>query len=315
MLVSLQAALRDIEISGKFRVVFSRLDNEWPAFKQIRLCFCEKPKLNYNLQAVKIPLSRIPGFVPWLTKLIHTILNDYLVFPNEIVINLDEWWITEEEAERLKQEEAIRQSKRHSIAVRPKGVLQVRVIEATNLNNTEKFGKIDPLCKIWIDKPKSVTKKCPNTMNPVWNESFEFTIIDINTQTLKIEVQNFNFARKNDKLGHIAINLATLSNGSMEQAWYNLKDSKTNARIHLQLQYKKLEYNPLLDQTELNQLMTELSDSSDESESEEHVEENDNKQGGSATGLRLSAPTELNGGSNHFTHSGFSTPTPLSPST
>lgn len=65
-LVSIGAILQDIEISGTCRIVFSKLWNDWPTFDQIRFTFIEEPVLNYSLTAVKVPLSRIPGFVQWL---------------------------------------------------------------------------------------------------------------------------------------------------------------------------------------------------------------------------------------------------------
>eukprot|EP01083_Nonionella_stella_P113219 333640_1 len=249
-MVSLSALLTDIEIKGTLRVVFARLCPDWPLFNSLRIAFIEKPHLKYKLKAVKVPLSNIPGFVPWVTDMIQNSLS-FLIWPNELIIHLDEYGATGA------------QSKINS-PPQPKGVLRVRVIEAKNLQARDLFGKSDPMAVVWVNRPKLNTRKIPSTLNPIWDEVFEFTIFDRSTENLQIAIENCNFSRKNDKLGNVTIDLSHLKDRQTDTKWYKLQNTKVGA-VHIELCYspfllkKKTEPQSEVQSPELNKKKSESS--------------------------------------------------------
>ena len=199
--ISLGVVINDIELKGTLRIVFARLFNDWPLFNSVRVAFIEKHELNYNLRAVNIPLSSITGFDTWLNSMIKDSL-EFMIWPNELKVDLDAY-ATEESGSGSGGGISVPQ---------PKGVLRVRVIEAKNLQNKDLFGKSDPVAMVWISSrsPKLKTRKITSTLQPVWDEVFEFTIFDKTSENLNVEVENYNVVGKNDSLGAATIDLQRL---------------------------------------------------------------------------------------------------------
>ena len=223
--VSLSAVLENIQIKGTLRIIFGRLLGEWPLFNSLRIAFIEPPSLKYKLKAGKVPLNNIPGFVPWLTDLIQDSLSESLVWPNEYVLNLDELWTVPVDP---------------PFSPQPKGVLTVRIIEAKNLQNKDLFGKSDPMALVWINQklPKLKTRKIHGTLNPVWDEVFEFTVFHKDTERLHINIENINFGvMKNEPLGNITIHLNELKPGLTHTQWYKLRKIRSGS-IHIELFYR-----------------------------------------------------------------------------
>ncbi|ETO11887.1 hypothetical protein RFI_25489 [Reticulomyxa filosa] len=226
--VSVQAALKDIQIRGTLRITFSNLVYHFPFFDIVRITFIEKPVLDYQLSAIKVPLSGIPGFVPWLNvynllfSTIENLLDEYLAFPHEIIYPL-----TDEIATEI------------STQLQPlKGVLKVEIIEARNLMTKDVFGIPDTVCKLWIrSELKKTTKKKSNTVNPVWQEKFEFTVTDISTESLFVSVQSANCSTNDDPLGDVVISLRDIKADTIEQTWHSLQNV-ARGMVHISLQYE-----------------------------------------------------------------------------
>lgn len=231
--VSILAALKYIEFRGTLRVILWRLFDDWPLFNAIRLAFIEPPVLKYKLTAGKVPLSNIPGFEGWLTDLVHDSLSETMVWPNEMIIHLD---ADPENAEANKH---------------PKGVLTVRIIEAKDLQNKDLFGKSDPMATVWLNKPKLKTRTKKSTLNPVWNEVFEFTVFDKVAENLNVSIENVNMASKNEPLGNVVIDLKDLKPRVTVHQWHKLKNIKSG-KIHIELFYRPFIKKSTINVNEIN---------------------------------------------------------------
>jgi Ca2+-dependent lipid-binding protein len=75
--------------------------------------------------------------------------------------------------------------------LRPTGTLDVKLVEARNLKNTDFIGKSDPFAILFVRPIPSRMEKSKvisNNLNPIWNESFKLVVEDPDTQRLMIKV-------------------------------------------------------------------------------------------------------------------------------
>lgn len=65
-------------------------------------------------------------------------------------------------------------------------------------------GKSDPYCEITMGAQEHKTKVIPNTLNPKWNASMQFTIRDLHEDVLCITVYDRDLFTPNGR--HCAVN-------------------------------------------------------------------------------------------------------------
>lgn len=89
-----------------------------------------------------------------------------------------------------------------------RGVLSVTVISAEDLPSTDLMGKSDPFVEITMKKSeqKNQTRVLNDTLNPVWNQTFDFVIEDGLHELLILEVWDHDTFGK-DKLGRCIMTL------------------------------------------------------------------------------------------------------------
>lgn len=68
-LVSLPLRLSDFTLTGTLRLIMSPLGDDAPFFKAISLTFIGRPEMQYDLNAVRLPLSSIPGRLSYCAAL------------------------------------------------------------------------------------------------------------------------------------------------------------------------------------------------------------------------------------------------------
>lgn len=87
--------------------------------------------------------------------------------------------------------------KKKDVIVR--GVLSVTVVAAEDLPAVDVMGKADPYVVITLKKSesKSKTRVVPDSLNPVWNQSFDFVVEDALHDLLILEVWD------HDKFGKV----------------------------------------------------------------------------------------------------------------
>jgi hypothetical protein len=83
------------------------------------------------------------------------------------------------------------------------GVLKVTVLEARNLPDVNGNGFSDPYASLVCERTKHKTKTQKKTINPQWNESFEFPVTDANTAELTVSIKDHEQLGRNVLLGAV----------------------------------------------------------------------------------------------------------------
>jgi len=123
------------------------------------------------------------------------------------------------------------------------GFAEVQVISASGLKSADYCGKSDPFCIVKLCNAHVHTHTCYKTLEPVWNRTFTFPILDIH-DAFEFLVYDADNLEGRDFLGRVSIPILEARNGMKET--YNLKNFKLNGdakgSISVQINYI---YNPL----------------------------------------------------------------------
>lgn len=127
----------------------------------------------------------------------------------------------------------VRSSKKKDVIVR--GVLSVTVVAAEDLPAVDLMGKADPFVVITLKKSeaKSKTRVVPDSLNPVWNQTFDFVVEDALHDLLMLEVWDHDKFGK-DKIGRVIMTLTRVMLEGEFQEWFELDGAKSGKLcIHL----------------------------------------------------------------------------------
>ncbi|KAL8498765.1 hypothetical protein ACS0TY_021911 [Phlomoides rotata] len=118
-----------------------------------------------------------------------------------------------------------------------RGVLSVTVISAENLPATDLIGKSDPFVELTMKKSeqKDKTRVLNDTLNPVWNQTFEFVVEDGLHELLILEVYDHDIFGK-DKIGRC---IMTLTKAILEGEYKDTFpiDGTEASKLNLQLKW------------------------------------------------------------------------------
>jgi Ca2+-dependent lipid-binding protein len=198
-LLKLPVKITEFKILGTLRFMLAPIIDEGPFVKAMTFSFLKPPDLNYgNLQAVFIPLSRIPG----LANFIHDAISGSLVmftWPSTMPIPFGDMTAAELAA----------------IARRsPSGLLRIKVVRATNLRGVDLDGKSTPFVRATLGTQKHACKPPKkNTINPVWNYAAEFIVHDNDTDTLDIFVKDKDKVGSDTLLGRVQFDMSDIQPG------------------------------------------------------------------------------------------------------
>ncbi|CAL5326938.1 unnamed protein product [Camellia sinensis] len=114
----------------------------------------------------------------------------------------------------------------------------ITVVEGKNLMVKDKFGKSDPYVKLQYGKVLQRTRAVQHTLNPFWNQKFEFDEIG-GGEYLKIKCYNEEtFGDEN--IGSARVNLEGLVEGSMRDVWVPL-EKVNSGELRLQIEAVRFE--------------------------------------------------------------------------
>merc|ERR1711892_651859 len=107
------------------------------------------------------------------------------------------------------------------------GALQIIVHKAAELVNQDRFGKSDPYVIVKYRDKEFRSKTINNTLEPAWNFTSEFDIVEIDDSPIDIEVYDDDFGKDSSE-GSYSLTLDEAINDLVvEGKWYNLEGCKT----------------------------------------------------------------------------------------
>ncbi|CAB3402231.1 unnamed protein product [Caenorhabditis bovis] len=97
--------------------------------------------------------------------------------------------------------------------------LSVTILKAYDLPAMDRNGMSDPYIKVFVlpeRKQKFETKIIRNTLNPVYNETFQFSIPfnELHSKTLMLVVYDYDRLSKDDKMGQLSLPLESVDFGT-----------------------------------------------------------------------------------------------------
>ncbi|KAM2227607.1 hypothetical protein ACFXTI_014398 [Malus domestica] len=117
----------------------------------------------------------------------------------------------------------------------PRGTLEVNLVNAKGLKNTEFFGNMDPYVIITCKKQQKKSKVATaQGSNPEWNESFVFSVADGVTE-LHLMIMDKDTGTADDFVGELSIPLRTIyEEGKLPPMKYNvLRNKKYRGEIKI----------------------------------------------------------------------------------
>jgi len=115
-------------------------------------------------------------------------------------------------------------------------VLNLKVVEARAVPAADGNFKCDPYLKLQFNSETKQTKAIQNNLSPVWNETFQFPVVDRQTDSLYITLWDEDLA-KDDRLAEIKFNIREMTAGKVNDQWFDMKNfkGKENTQLHLVL--------------------------------------------------------------------------------
>ncbi|ERE76819.1 extended synaptotagmin-3 [Cricetulus griseus] len=124
----------------------------------------------------------------------------------------------------------------------PCGVIRVHLLEAEKLAQKDNFlglgGKSDPYAKVSIGLQHCRSRTVYKSLDPTWNEVFEFMVYEVPGQDLEVGLYDEDTDR-DDFLGSLQICLGDVMMNRVVDEWFVLNDT-TSGRLHLRLEWLSL---------------------------------------------------------------------------
>ncbi|KAH7447532.1 hypothetical protein KP509_01G110500 [Ceratopteris richardii] len=180
--------LENLRLFSHVRVIF-KLAEDIPCISGMAISLlCEpKPVLHYTLKPIGGSICSIPGVSEIIKDVVDNLVSDNFQWPNRIILPC-----------------SIKPADLSDLELKLQGRLDVTIIRAFSLKNTDTFGRLDPYVLAYVRVLfKKKTKVIQNNPNPEWNETFTFNVEDQERELLVLQV--FDADMGSDKLHGIAI--------------------------------------------------------------------------------------------------------------
>ena len=167
--IKLPIEMNNVEAYGTFRLVFGPLVPWWPSFSALKLAFVDKPAIDFSLKLVGGDITAVPLVASMLRDLIKNQLVDLMVWPARLWCAVSDW----------QPDEVAHNS----------GLLRVTVHSASQLPG--RLG-MPPKAAVEVSLTQRADVKRSTTIkrgsDPIWEETFEFTVTDIHSAKLRLNV-------------------------------------------------------------------------------------------------------------------------------
>ncbi|KAI9311631.1 C2 domain-containing protein [Dichotomocladium elegans] len=124
---------------------------------------------------------------------------------------------------------------------RSEGVLSVTIYEGKDLKDKDTLGNNDPFIEIWVDEDyKQRTSEARNTNNPVWNETFAFSLNENHkAHKLHLKVLDRDIVGA-DKIGEASVDFKHVLQGKSIDDWVKLPSTLglgSHGKIRLRMEF------------------------------------------------------------------------------
>ncbi|XP_047484093.1 LOW QUALITY PROTEIN: extended synaptotagmin-1-like [Penaeus chinensis] len=211
--------IKDLQISGRLRVMMKPLVKQIPLVGGLQVFFLNNPDVDFNLIGLA-DVFDMPGLSDILRSIVTEQIGHMMVLPNRYPIQL----VDDIDVVELK-------------CPAPAGVIRLNVIEAQNLMKKDigimGTGKSDPYCILRLGAQKFQTKTINNTVNPKWDFCCEFLTEVIQSQELDFELFDLDDGPGRDEfLGRANLDVQEIWKNGEVDMWVPLSEAKSG-RIHI----------------------------------------------------------------------------------
>lgn len=115
-----------------------------------------------------------------------------------------------------------------------RGVAFITLVEAKDVPNKDRGGLSDPFCIVYAGNEQRRTATQKDTLNPVWNEQFEFFLEGLD-HSIHVLCLDEDPDGKAELLGSVTVPIRNFSDQSFHDKWYEMVDSKGKkcGRLHM----------------------------------------------------------------------------------
>jgi len=168
--IKLPIEMSNVEAYGTLRLVFGPLVPWWPSFSALKIAFVDKPAIDFSLKLIGGDITAVPIVANMLRDLIKNQLVDLMVWPARLWCAVSEW-----------QPDDVASSS---------GLLRITIHSATNLPAKPLGMPAKPAVQLSLTHKTDVRRQTSikRGADPVWEETFEFTVADIHSAKLRINV-------------------------------------------------------------------------------------------------------------------------------
>mmetsp|Transcript_17781 Transcript_17781/g.40242 ORF Transcript_17781/g.40242 Transcript_17781/m.40242 type:complete len:1378 (-) Transcript_17781:1476-5609(-) len=120
--------------------------------------------------------------------------------------------------------------------------LRITVVGGKGLPKMDRFGKADPYVVLDVDGQKAKTRILKKTLDPVWEETFDFYVRSFDSNIL-VECFDWDFADSHDFMGCVEVDMNSLLEGDVDQ-YFSLRKRTgelLKGSLHLRLQFENIE--------------------------------------------------------------------------
>uniref|UniRef100_A0A673KPY9 Extended synaptotagmin-3-like n=1 Tax=Sinocyclocheilus rhinocerous TaxID=307959 RepID=A0A673KPY9_9TELE len=223
---AIKVGVKGLQLQGMLRVILEPLIGQAPLVGGVTMFFIRRPALQVNWTGMTNLLDG-PGLSHLSESAIVDVIASLMVLPNRMCFPL----IDQVKVDQMK-------------FPLPRGVVRVHVLEARDLVAKDTYmmglvkGKSDPYTVLRVGNKQFKTKTIKETLNPRWNEVYEFVIHEAPGQELEVKLYDED-TDADDFLGSCS------PSSVFEFQWFTLEDIETG-QIHMKLQWFSLHTNPAL---------------------------------------------------------------------
>ncbi|GAB1294565.1 Extended synaptotagmin-3 [Apodemus speciosus] len=248
-LQKIRAGVNGVQLQGTLRVILEPLLVDKPFIGAVTVFFLQKPHLQINWTGLTNLLD-MPGINELSDSLLEDLIAAHLVLPNRVTVpvkkgldisNLRVPLPCWERGQRVfpvvgDTQAAFMHTETYW------GVIRVHLLEAKKLAQKDNFlglgGKSDPYAKVSIGLQHCRSRTIYKSLNPTWNEVFEFMVYEVPGQDLEVDLYDED-TDKDDFLGSLQICLGDVMKNRVVDEWFVLNDT-TSGRLHLRLEWLSL---------------------------------------------------------------------------